>query len=58
MVERGLSGTETSAGLLVGEPAWVRGSRWAHLALAWVLVGCVVAQVFFVGMAIFVDPAD
>ena len=36
----------------------MRGSRWAYLALAWVLVGCVVVQVFFAGLAIFVDPAD
>jgi len=26
--------------------------------LAWVLAGCVVAQIFFAGMAIFVNPAD
>lgn len=57
MVEHELGGSSVSAGQ-GGEPAWVRGSRWAYLALAWVVVGCVIAQVFFAGMAIFVDPAD
>lgn len=33
----------------------VRWTRWIYLGLAWLFVGCIVAQVFFAGMAIFVD---
>ena len=58
MVEREMVGNKNSVGLEVDEPAWVRWGRWGYLALAWILVGCVVAQVFFAGLAIFVDPAD
>jgi putative tricarboxylic transport membrane protein len=36
-------------------PARVRWTRWIYLGLAWVFVGCIAAQVFFAGMAIFVD---
>ncbi len=38
-------------------PARVRWARRGYLALAWVFAGCVAAQVFFAGMATFVDPA-
>ncbi len=37
--------------------AGVRSARWGYLALAWVFAGCVAAQVFLAGMAIFVDSA-
>lgn len=36
-------------------PARVRWTRWIYLGLAWIFVGCIAAQVFFAGMAIFVD---
>ena len=35
--------------------ARVRWMRWIYLGLAWLFVGCIAAQVFFAGMAIFVD---
>ena len=35
----------------------VRWARRGYLALAWVFVACVAAQVFFAGMATFVDAA-
>jgi hypothetical protein len=38
-------------------PGFVVWSRWGFLALAWILVGCIAAQIFFAGMAIFVDSA-
>src|SRR5687767_1370160 len=38
-------------------PRWVSWSRWGFLALAWIFFGCVAMQVFFAGMATFVDPA-
>ncbi len=42
----------------VPQPVWVRWARGGYLALAWVFAGCVAAQVFFAGMATFVDPAS
>lgn len=36
-------------------PARVRWTRPIYLGLAWIFVGCIAAQVFFAGMAIFVD---
>jgi hypothetical protein len=38
-------------------PARVRWARWGYLALAWLFAGCVAAQVFLAGLAIFVDAA-
>lgn len=38
-------------------PARVRWARWGYLALAWTFAGCVAAQVFLAGMALFVDAA-
>jgi hypothetical protein len=37
------------------EPARAGLSRWAYLFLAWVFVACVLAQIFFAGMGVFVD---
>jgi membrane-bound metal-dependent hydrolase YbcI (DUF457 family) len=38
-------------------PARVRWARGGYLVLAWALVACLAVQVFFAGLAIFVDPA-
>lgn len=38
-------------------PARVRRARRVYLVLAWVFVGCVAVQVFFAGLATFVDSA-
>ena len=38
-------------------PGRVRWARRGYLALAWAVVGCVAAQVFLAGLAIFVDAA-
>ena len=38
-------------------PARVRWARRGYLVLAWVLAGCVAVQVFFAGLATFVDSA-
>ncbi len=52
-------GREARSGSAAGPPpARVRWARRGYLVLAWVLVGCVAVQVFFAGMATFVDPAS
>ena len=38
-------------------PTWLHWSRWGFVALAWVFAGCIGVQVFFAGMATFVDSA-
>lgn len=38
-------------------PGRVRWARRGYLALAWVFVGCVAAQVYFAGLATFGDAA-
>ena len=45
-------------GVVAPPPARVRWARRGYLALAWVFAGCVAAQVFFAGMATFVDAAS
>ena len=41
----------------VPPPAWVRWARRGYLVLAWLFAGCVAVQVFFAGLATFVDSA-
>jgi hypothetical protein len=45
-------------GVVAPPLARVRWSRRGYLALAWVFAGCVAAQVFFAGLATFVDAAS
>jgi hypothetical protein len=39
------------------QPARVRWGRWSYLVLSWLFAACVIVQVFFAGLAIFVDSA-
>jgi hypothetical protein len=50
-------GEVRTSGTAAPLPRWVHWSRWGFLALAWIFVGCVAAQVFFAGMATFVDSS-
>ena len=49
----GLSGTAPAPPV----PAAARWARWIYLGLAWLFAGCVIVQVFFAGLAIFVDAS-
>lgn len=49
--------TTTTPNRSAPPPGYLRGARWVYLALAWLFAACVVVQVFFAGMAIFVDSA-
>jgi hypothetical protein len=44
-------------GAVAALPARVRWARGGYLILTWIFVGCVAVQVFFAGLAIFVDSA-
>jgi hypothetical protein len=55
--DRPVATAARDAGATTMLPGWVRWARYGYLVLAWILAGCVAAQVFFAGMATFVDSA-
>ena len=55
--DRGMVALTEPAGAVGPLSARVRWARRSYLVLAWVFAGCVAVQVFFAGMATFVDAA-
>ncbi len=55
--DRGMVALTEPAGAAAPLPARVRWARRGFLVLAWVFAGCVAVQVFFAGMATFIDSA-
>ena len=49
-----LAGTAPAPAPLSTSARW---ARWLYLGLAWLFAGCVIVQVFFAGLAIFVDSS-